>query len=219
MYEKLEIKKRSLDSRSSLKAMRKEGHVPGVIYGKDIDSLAIQVPATRLQKFLHKSGRVFEVEVSGADTHLVHLDNIQWDHLGNHALHVAFHKLKKGQKTRVKVPFHWSGEAKGHKLDGGIVNHVYNEIEIEGLPKDIPDYIEVELQDLALNESICLKNISLPPNCEWTDDEDLVVVTCQPPRREEVVEAVTPEETPLVDDQQEAADSQEKDENSPEKAS
>lgn len=208
MYEKLITENRSVEKSASVKALRKSGFVPGVIYGKETESLPIKVPANKLHKFLEGSGRVFEVEVAGGGTHLVNLDNIQWDHLGNHALHVAFHKLKAGQKTRVTLPIHWIGESKGHRLEGGVIHQAYNEIEIEGLPKDIPDSIEVDITELGINEAIHLSDLTPPKNCKWMEDESIVLVSCQPPRAEKIEEPVSPEETPTLAEEEGAEQAQ-----------
>ncbi len=212
MYEKLTTERRQLNRDHATKFLRKKGYVPGVIYGKGLESLPIMVPGNKLHKFLESSGRVFEVQVGGDQTYLVNLDNIQWDHLGNQALHVAFHKLEAGKKTRVTLPIHYVGVSKGHKLEGGIIHQSYNEIEVEGLPKDMPDFIEVDISDLDINSSLHLSDIHPPQGCSWYGLEpEVVLVSCQPPKAEKVEEATSPEDTPVVGEDVVAADSTEGD--------
>ena len=182
------------------------------------DSLPIKVPHRRLHKFLDTAGRVFEVEVEGGKKHLVHLDSIQWDHMGNKLLHISFHKLRAGVKTTVSIPVHWAGESVGQR-EGGIIHHQLSEIEVEGLPKDIPEYIEVDVSELEINGTLHLSDISAPKGCEWVTEEDLTIVSCQPPRpEEEIEEAVSPADTPEVSEAEEGAEDEDdtSDENSSE---
>lgn len=221
MYEKLTTESRQLNRDHSTKILRKKGYVPGIIYGKGLESLPIMVPGSKLHKFLESSGRVFEVQVSKGQTFLVNLDNIQWDHMGNQALHVAFHKLEAGVKTRVTIPIHFVGESKGHKLEGGVIHQAYSEIEVEGLPKDMPEYIEIDISDLDVNSAIHLSEINPPQGCSWYGvDPEIVLISCQPPRAERVEEEIAPEDTPVVGEEAvEAADSDEGDSEIKESAS
>lgn len=207
MYQKLQTEMRDSQRKVSLKSLRSQGIIPGVIYGKGMESLTIQVPMNKLNKFLHTAGRVFEVEVVGNKTYLVNLDDIQYDHLGNHPLHVALHKLEAGQKTRVTIPIHYLGDAKGHRLSGGVVHQAYHEIEVEGLPKDIPQYIEVDISELDLNSSIHLSDINCPAGIKFMEEGEIVLVSCHPARVEKVEEPVSPADTPTLEGVAEAADS------------
>ena len=206
MYRKLSIESRSLDREHKSKNLRKDGLVPGVIFGKEIDSLPIKVPANILNKFLETSGRVFEIEVKGEATHLVNLDNLQWDALGNRVMHVAFYKLKKGHKTTVSIPLSFVGESKGQK-DGGLMNFTVDEINIEALPKDIPEKLEVDISSLEIGDSLLLKDLKIPSTLSLVaDDLDQTVVSCQHARAEEEekpsTEEVSPEDTPTVAEQE-----------------
>lgn len=193
MYELLTTDGRETGKNWKPATLRKEGWVPGVIYGKGTEPVHFKVPAMKLRKFLGHSGKVFEVEVSGYGKHLVNVQDIQWDHMGDSMVHVAFHKLQAGQKTKVTVPIHWVGEAAGHKA-GGVVHHAYNEIELYGLPKDFPEYYEVNVEELEMNGNIHLGDLTPPRGCEFTTEDNPVIVSCHPPKKvEETTEAVEPE--------------------------
>lgn len=192
MYELLKTDGRETGKNWKPKAIRSEGWIPGVIYGKEMEPVHFKVLNMTLKKFLHHSGKVFEVEVTGYGKHLVNLQDVQWDHFGDTMIHVAFHKLQAGQKTKVSVPIHWVGDAAGHKA-GGVVHHAYNKIELEGLPKDIPEYFEVNVDELEMNASFHISEMTPPKGCVFTATEDVVIVSCHPPKKVEEPAEVTDE--------------------------
>lgn len=193
MYELLKTEFREHKFKSPLRKLRSEGFVPGVLYGKGFDSMSFQVRRIDLVKFLHHSGKVFEVEVRGYGKHLVSLDNIQYDYMGDTIEHIAFHKIAANEKTVVKLPFHFVGEARGTKA-GGVVQQVLHEVEVKGLPKDMPEFIEVDVTELDVHGHFSLKDIPLPKGLEWYHDENDNVVSCHTPKV--VVEATTEESEP-----------------------
>lgn len=192
MYQCLKVENRQHRDQAKPKALRKEGWIPGVIFGKEIKSVSMQVKETDLKKFLQGSGSVFEIEVGGTK-HLCNLDHLQKDALGQKYVHVSFHKLKANQKTTVNVPIHYVGDAPGVKA-GGVLNLMYDSLDVKGLPKDIPEFIEVDLSTIEMNESFHLSSVTCPPGCEWTIDEETNLVSCHAPKVvEETTEATEPE--------------------------
>lgn len=204
MYELLKAEHRV----EPVKSIRKEGYVPGVVYGKGMESVSFKVPSISINKFLHHSGKVFEVEVAGNGKHLVSLDNVQWDHMGDKMLHVSFHKISANEKTTVTLPIHFEGEAAGKK-EGGVVQHVLHEVDVTGLPKDMPEFISVNVSELEVHGNFALRDIPCPKGLEWAQAEETNVVSCHPPKVEAVVEEtadVTEEVAAVVEsDDQEAA--------------
>ena len=192
MYELLKAEFRDDKFKAPLKAMRKEGYVPGCIYGKDFDGVNFKVPFSAAKKFFAHSGQVFEVEVTGHGKHLVSIDNLQWDHFGDKLMHVAFHKIAAGHETTLKLPIVIHGEAAGIKA-GGIVQQVLNEVECKGLPKDFPEYIEVMVDELDVHGHISLGDIKAPKGLTFVSSLEANIVSCHPPKVEIVpeVEEVT----------------------------
>ncbi len=180
MYQCLKVESRPNRNDSKPSSLRSEGWIPGVIFGKGIDSVSLKVKAQDLKKFLHQSGSVFEIEVGGKK-HLCNLDDLQKDALGSHMMHVSFHKLKAGQKTTVSVPIHYVGEAPGIK-DGGVLNLMVDHIDVEGLPKDIPEFVEVDLSSVELNGQIHLGDVPTPKGCAWTIDPETNLLSCHAPK-------------------------------------
>jgi len=197
MYELLKAEKRENKTIAPLNRMRKDGFVPGVIFGKDMESILFKVPFHTIKTFLHHSGKVFQVEVPGEGKHLVNLDDIQYNHLGNEMFHISFHKIVENQATTVTLPIVIHGEAKGIKA-GGIVNQVLNEVQVKGLPKDMPEYIEVIVDELDVHGHFALKDIKAPKGLEWAHDIEDNVVSCHPPKIHVVAEPEV-EEAPVAE--------------------
>ncbi|EQC48890.1 ribosomal protein L25, Ctc-form [Bacteriovorax sp. BSW11_IV] len=181
MYELLKTEFRDHKFKAPLRKMRTEGWVPGVLYGKGFASVNFMVKSMDFRKFNEHSGKVFEVEVKGYGKHLVTLDSIQYDHMGDFIQHIAFHKIAENEKTVVSLPIHLVGEAAGIKA-GGMVQHVLHEAEVKGFPKDFVEFIEFDVSNLELHGHFCLKDIPLPKGLEWHEDINSNVVSCHPPR-------------------------------------
>lgn len=214
MYQCLKVENRQHRDSAKPKSLRKQGWIPGVIFGKEIKSVSMQVMEKDLRKFLTHSGSVFEIEVEGTK-HLCNLDHVQKDALGSKTVHVSFHKLKAGQKTHVKVPIHYVGESPGIK-EGGVLNLMVDHLDVEGLPKDIPEFVEVDLSKVDMNESLHLSSVTPPKGCAWTADPETNLVSCHAPKvvveepvaTEEVAEgteATTEGETTPEDEVKEAS--------------
>ena len=182
------------DYSASTTKMRNDGWVPGVVYGKGFEGLNIMVPKQKLSKFFHHSGKVFEVEVEGHGKHLVALDDVQRGHLGTDFVHFSFHKVSAKEKTTVTLPIHFIGETKASS-EGGVVYPVFHEVEVKGLPKDLPEYVEIDVTELGMDEHWCLKDITPPTGCEWAHNAEDNVVSCHMPK---VVKEPEVEETAAV---------------------
>ncbi|OIQ20638.1 MAG: hypothetical protein BM556_01495 [Bacteriovorax sp. MedPE-SWde] len=192
------LKAQFRDKSAPLGKMRRDGFVPGVVYGKGFDGVDIMVPKQTLSSFFHNSGKVFEVQVEGHGKHLVALDDVQRGHLGGDYIHFSFHKVSASEKTTITLPIHFTGESAGTK-EGGVVYPVIHEVEVRGLPKDFPEFIEIDVTELGMNGHWTLKDITPPKGMEWAHSEEDSIVSCHAPRVkavEETVEEVTAEATP-----------------------
>lgn len=194
MYDLLKLEARNTGSERPAHVLRKEGHVPGVIFGKGMDSMPFQVPLKDFTKFVNNShSKVFEVEVGGSK-HLVSLENIQRDHLGSRYMHIELQKLQKGQATVVTLPIKMIGESPAAARDEGIVSLYVHEMDVKGLPKDFVDHIEIDISGLEVNDSIHLSDVKPPHGLSWVEDGELVLAHCAPPKMEPVEEPEASEE-------------------------
>jgi large subunit ribosomal protein L25 len=117
------------------------------------------------------------------------LKDVQRHPYKNAIVHVDFQRVEENEKIRISIPLHFTGAAvsPGVKSQGGIVSHMRNEAEVSCLPKDLPEFIEVDISGLSLNESIHLSQLKIPPGVVLVElaKEDAAVVAIHSPRAEE----------------------------------
>jgi large subunit ribosomal protein L25 len=203
MYQLLKTEARGSRDQMPPHRMRKEGWIPGVIYGKGIESVTFRIPAKEWKRFYTSAhSKVFEVEVPGNGRHLVSLENVQKNHLGNQIMHLEFHHLDQKQVTVITLPIKLVGEAIGLK-GGGVVSIDHHEVDVKGLPGDFVEYIEVNVSNLDVHESIHLSDITPPKGLSFVDGGDTVIAHCAIPKMK--VEAdTTAVEPELVGESQNA---------------
>jgi large subunit ribosomal protein L25 len=125
----------------------------------------------------------------GDQTQAAILKDVQRHPFKNAILHIDFQRVEENEKIRIAIPLHFKGAAvsPGVKSQGGIVSHMRNEVEVSCLPKDLPEFIEVDMSGLSLNESIHLSQLPVPPGVQLLDlaREDSAVAAIHSPRAEE----------------------------------
>jgi len=160
----VQAKPRSLSVKA--RRLRREGYVPGVIYGPQVEApvhVAIREPDLEdLFKHITRS-TTLEVQVEGGETYHVFLKDIQVDPITDRFLHVDFYVPEPGRKLVLLVPVKLVGTAPGVK-EGGVLEHVHEYIEVEGLPRRIPPYFEVDISNLGLDDTIVIGDL------EWDDE-------------------------------------------------
>lgn len=184
------LKAKFREEGAPLSKMRKDGWVPGVVFGKDFKGVNIMVPKQNLTQFFHHSGKIFEVEVEGYGKHLVALDEVQRGYTGSDFIHFSFHKVNAKVKTIVTLPIHFVGETYAAK-EGGVVYPVHHEVDVKGYPKDLPEFVTIDVSKLGMNEHYTYADCTPPAGCEWACDVHDTVVSCHIPRVKVVEEVVT----------------------------
>jgi large subunit ribosomal protein L25 len=123
------------------------------------------------------------------------LKDVQRHPYKNAVVHIDFQRVEDNQKIRMSIPLHFVGAAvsPGVKTQGGLVSHLRNEVEVSCLPKDLPEFIEVDMSGLSLNESIHMSQLKIPEGVELTAlaKEDAAVASIHSPRAEEPEAAAT----------------------------
>jgi len=175
-------------SKGQLNKWRKDGRIPAVVFGKTRkESVPLFVNWLQFNKMYHSTGKVFELEVDGK-TELVNTKSVETDNLGK-AVHISFHQLNRGEKVSVQVPVRVVGIAAGVKL-GGIIQVTESEITVKGLPKDLPEHIDVDVASLEIHQHLTAGQIKLPKGLVLDQDASHNVIVCQAPQKEEEVEVV-----------------------------
>jgi large subunit ribosomal protein L25 len=190
----LSAEPRSATGKGANRKLRVAGRIPAVIYGKDRDALSVALDPKALETLLHKSGAglntLIDLSVSGrTDTVLV--KELQRHPVYGSYVHVDFFQVDLTQTITVSVPIHFTGKARGVEF-GGILDHPLREIEVECLPRAIPEFVEVDVSGLEIGQSIHVRDLRLPDGVEVKTDPELPVASVVLPAAE--VEA-TPIET------------------------
>ncbi|MDP1852975.1 MAG: 50S ribosomal protein L25 [Candidatus Omnitrophota bacterium] len=173
------------------RSLRKAGFIPCVVYGGK-KSRALKITRSELLKFLreHKGENVIiDLKISGDSKaekeNTVMIKEMQQDPVSEEVIHIDFNRISLTKTISVKVPVSAKGEAVGVKSDGGILEHVLWEIEIECLPKDLPKSIEVDVANMKIGDAIHVKDIKLPEKIKVKHDPDTIVLSVAPPSKEE----------------------------------
>ncbi|MDP8299941.1 MAG: 50S ribosomal protein L25 [Candidatus Tantalella remota] len=208
MMEKVTLKSlvREGFGKGSCKHLRKEGQIPAVVYSDGKESVSIQVDAKELWHALHTDAgenAIITMDVAGGEKDIkktVMVKEIQYHPVNDDFLHMDFKEISLRDKLKVKVPLLVKGEAIGVKDNEGILSQDMWEIEVECLPTEIPENLEVQVDELDINDSLHIKDITPPADVVILDDPEHVIVSVKPPQAEEEPEeeAVEGEEEPEV---------------------
>jgi len=172
--------------------LRRQGRVPGIIYGGSKEPVSISVDHDELVNQLkHEAffSHILEIAVGGKKEKAVLKDLQRHVYKPTVVEHLDLQRVSAKEKLRMQVPLHFEGEKEcpGVKLNGGVVTHDMVNVEVSCLPKDLPEYIEVDVSELDIGDSIHLSDMKLPSGVELVelmhgDDHDQQVVSIHQPR-------------------------------------
>ena len=179
--------------------LRDQGEVPGIVYGKNVDSLMISIPTPELKKVYKDAGEttIINLIVDGKKTDpiMALIKDTQVSPDRGEFLHVDFYRIKLGEKLRVIVPLSFKGEPPAVKNFGGILVTNKNEVEIECLPKDLINEIVIDLTGLEnIEDAITIKDLKVSEVIEILDNKEESVAVIIPPQQEEKDDVVSEEE-------------------------
>ncbi|MGH8637400.1 MAG: 50S ribosomal protein L25/general stress protein Ctc [Burkholderiales bacterium] len=168
--------------------MRRTGKVPGVVYGAGKDSQMIEVDHNALSRHLKMESfhaSILDMNLDGGRERVL-LRNVQMHPWKAEVLHVDFQRIAADRKIHMKVPLHFvHAETCPGAKEGGVVSHVMNDLDIQCLPDDLPEFVEVDLSPLQLGDAVHVSELSLPKGVELVPrlkTDNPVVVTVQMPR-------------------------------------
>ena len=161
-----------LGSRAN-KRLRDAGMLPGVIYGHKEAVVPVTLPKKEVAGHLDRGAHVFDIAMDGKSEKVL-VKEVQYDHLGLEILHVDFARVSLDERVEVTVPLELKGEPKG-EADGGVLQQIVAELELECLVTEIPDAIRHNVAEMALGDVLHIKDLKLPPGVKALQDEDLVV--------------------------------------------
>jgi large subunit ribosomal protein L25 len=197
---KLAVTPRDIGSSRATRRLRRSGAVPGVVYGGGKEPLPFAVDARELRHALHAAGAVLELTIEGGETEPVVLKDSQVHPVRGDLVHVDMLRVDLKVAIHAVVPIELVGaeDAPGTK-EGGVLEAVIRELNIEALPADIPASIEHDVSAMEINDTVTLSAVTPPPGVTLLDDLDTTVIaTLTPPKLQIEEEEEIEEETELV---------------------
>ena len=203
---------------ASRRLRRLDGEIPAIVYGGKKDPVMLTLLHKDVAKALENEAfysHIVSLDVDGSSEDVI-LKDVQRHPAKKLILHLDFLRVSKTTKLHTKVPLHFINEdvSVGVKTGGGIVAHTMTELDIMCLPKDLPEYIEVDMSDVELGQIVHISNIKLPKGVESValshgSDHDLSVATINKPKaapiEDEVAPAASADDTESGDDSNEGA--------------
>lgn len=176
---------RSISTKGELREMRLQGQIPGVVYGKQLSSAAlVSVDEKELQALLRSHpNAVLEIDIPSHGKQSVMVSDVQRDSLTRHVLHVDFHQINLNENVRANVRIETEGDSEGVR-EGGILQVILHELEVQCLPGNIPEAVTVDISSLGVGESLLVSDLKLPQGVESKSDPELVVLTILAPQKE-----------------------------------
>ena len=188
---KLEVTKRDDSGKKSSKQVRREGGIPGVYYSHDSkESVSFSIAKKELFEAQKSGAHIFNISVGSKKRNVV-FKSVQYHPVTDEILHIDLYGVKMDKKITVKVSIHLTGDAEGVINEGGVLSSPTSEIEIECLPMDIPDAIEIDVTKFSIGDSMQVGEIKLNDKHTLMSSPDAVAASVTHAMREEepVVEA------------------------------
>jgi large subunit ribosomal protein L25 len=195
----LAVERREVAGSRAARRLRRTGNVPGVVYGGGEDPVAFQVDARLLRHTLAHSHAVIELSLDGATGTPVVVKEIIRHPVSGETIHIDMLRVRLDQAISATVVLDLVGaeDAPGVK-EGGVLEQVTRELNIEALPGDIPDLIQYDVSGVQIGDTITLDAVTPPRGVTLTDDPETVVATVTPPKLQLEEEETIEEETELV---------------------
>jgi len=179
--------------------LRRDGWIPAVIYGHDRDSQPLKVDDTEFRQLLMDisvDNTLVDLDVEGDGVQRVLIREVQTHPWRSQVLHVDFFQIREDEEIRVAIPIRYTGEAQGVRESGGILQTNRNELEVECLPEEIPEYFELDVGELEIGDSLHVADLNTG-GVRPLEDLDATLCVVVPPTIVEVEEEVAEEEVEL----------------------
>jgi len=168
------------------RSLRREGRIPGVVYGRAREPLALSLDARELERLLghiNAETTVIDLAVDGGNTRTL-IREIQRHPLQRNVIHVDFYELVAGEKVTVHVPIVLVGTAAGVRLSGGVMSQVLQELECTVDPANIPNRIEFDVTEVTIGHSVHVSDLQIPDGVEVGNDPGETVMIVAAPKEE-----------------------------------
>lgn len=188
-YYKLEVSDRTKLKTKGVKSLRRKGLIPGVLYYAGEKNVNIEIDKSILFHAMQSGQRIFEIEQEG-ESQFTMIKQVQYHPVTDEVIHLDLMRVRRSEKMTITVPLVLVGDAKGVK-EGGLLSQSINQLEINCFPTDVPEKIELNVEDLELNSSMNISDINLDnDDIEIITDKEVNVVNISQLVEEEVEEEV-----------------------------
>ncbi len=203
----LEAVAREGGSKNVARRMRRGGRIPGVLYGASRPTVPVSLNPKQVNAVLEsESGHntILDVTLEGGEPSSAMIVDWQYEPVKGALLHVDLKRIAMDKLLRVTVPVHAVGEAAGVKNQGGILEYVVREVEVECLPADIPERIDADVSELVIGMNLRVKDLKVDAKVRLTSDHEQAVLHVIAPKEEEevkpaeAVEAAVPAEPEVI---------------------
>ncbi len=210
-YYKLEIENRLKTRTRESKRLRHSGIIPGVLYYAGEENVNISIDQSHLFHAMHSGQRIFEIEQSGEKQYTM-IKEVQYHPVTDDIIHVDLMRVRRSEKMTIAVPLVLIGEAIGVK-EGGVLSQSLNQVEISCYPTDVPEKIELNIENLELNSARNVGDLEIDiEDVDIISDPSLNIVSVTPPAaEEEVVEEIIDDELDMGDDAEGIVESSDED--------
>ena len=184
--QQISVKKRSLEGSSASRRMRHAGLLPGVIYGADVNPLAVELEMHAVEQVLHHHASetiLVDIDLEGEGSVSVLLKEVQHHPVSGALLHVDLQRVAANQTLQVEVPLELVGEPEGVKM-GGLLDQVMHTILVECLPADLPETVNMDVSELEIGSALHVSDLKLGNKVVILSDADAVVASVSAPKVE-----------------------------------
>lgn len=206
---KLSVSHREALGSTACKRLRKQGIIPAVIYGKSGNE-SVSVNEGELRKLMRAtagSASLVLVSTNEGAAKLTVIEKLQREPSTGAFVHVDFHEVSANEEMHAMLPVHVVGESIGAKMENGTVEVLHHTLSVKCFPRNLPEFITVDISDLHTGHSIHVKDLASIEGVVFLDDQEAVVVSCSDGRKAEAEEVSEPQ----------ASEGEKKEEESPEK--
>lgn len=182
MQVKLKVSPRETRGKEEARKLRRQGRIPAVLYGHEFEPMLLSLDSHEFATLLRRKGGLhglLELEVEGAQEvrHSVVIKEVQKHPIKDNILHVDFQRVKETERIHAEVPLRYVGEPAGVKL-GGLLQHFLYEVRVEALPRDLPEFIELDISALKLGQTLKVSDLPRLTGVNYLNspDENVVMV-------------------------------------------
>jgi large subunit ribosomal protein L25 len=190
----LHVKIRENKGKQVSKTLRRDGEIPAVYYAHDQEAVSLSVNAHTLSRLLHQEVNILNIVFPDGKTKKSIIRDLQKDPVTDQLLHIDFLGIKLDEKIKMTIPIILTGTPAGVKLEGGILEHPLREVEVEGLPLDIPEHVEVDVAEMKLGDVMTLEGLKHDKFDFITELSHPIAIVVQPKAAKAAIEEIAEEE-------------------------